>query len=78
MALFTRYFDNLYNPTTNTDRNFLRDYEGGRGENEEDNIISVAEMEEVLKGMRNRIAAGICEIPPELLKFGGVEVAIYH
>ena len=28
----------------------------------------------ILKAMRNRKAAGVCGIPPELLKYGGAEV----
>ena len=36
--------------------------------------ISEAEVERALKSMRNRKAAGVCGIPPELLKYGGVEV----
>ena len=35
---------------------------------------SETEFERALKAMRNRKAAGVCEIPPELLKFGGAEV----
>jgi len=70
MAVFTRYLDKLYNPTINTDRNFLRDYEGDRGEKEKANIFSVDKVEEALKGMRNRKDAGLCITTPELLKFG--------
>ena len=54
----------------NADRELLREYEVESGE--EDGIpIPEIEVNGALRTMRNRKAAGICGIPPELLKYGG-------
>ena len=71
--VFTRYFDKLYNLQTNPDEEILVDYEVESGELEEEGIsISQAEVEEGLKSLRGRKAPGVCGIPPELLKHGGL------
>ena len=71
VAVFTRYFRRLYNPPVNADQDLLREFDA-RTESEQDTVpISEIEVEEALKAMKNRKAAGICEIPPELLKQGG-------
>ena len=75
-AVFTRYFDKLYNPPTSADRQLLQEFEVEHGAVEQEDLvpISEAEVERALKAMRNRKAAGVCGIPPELLKYGGSEV----
>ena len=75
-AVFTRYFDKLYNPTTNADQDLIREYEVEHSGTGQDDMIPIseAEVERALKSMRNRKAAGVCGIPPDLLKYGGAEV----
>ena len=69
-TVFTRYFNQLYNPPVNADRELVREYEMESGE--EDGIpVSEMEVNGALRAMRNRKAAGICGILPELLKYGG-------
>ena len=74
-AVFTRYFEKLYNPQTTADQDLLGEYET-QNEQEElpDTTISEAEVERAVKALCNRKAAGICGIPPELLKYGGVDM----
>ena len=72
-AVFTKYFDQLYNPTVNVDRDLLMEFEG-ESEGEEWVSITEAEVDAALKSVKNRKAAGVCGIQPELLKYGGVEV----
>ena len=72
-AVFSKYFERLYNPTVNVDRELLREYEMDTG-NEEWAPITEAEVDIALKSMKNRKAAGVCGIQPELLKCGGEEM----
>ena len=75
-AVFTRYFESLYNPPTNADRELLREYEvqHERDGQSDPVTISETEVERALIAVQNRKAAGVCGIPPELLKYGGADM----
>ena len=61
----------MHNPPVNADGEILGEFED-QTEREQDRVpITEVEVERALKAMHNRKAAGICEIPPELLKQGG-------
>lgn len=76
MEVFTGYFEKLYNPAVHADRTLLNEYETEvyQAERREEDQISEMEVELAMKSLKNRKAAGICKIPPELLKHGGAEV----
>ena len=70
--VFTRYFEKLYNPQTNADQELLAEYAvDNRLTGEESITITEAEVDGAMKAIRERKAAGVCGIPPELLKHGG-------
>ena len=72
-AVFTSYFERLYNPVVNVDRELLGEYEV-QGSNEEWEPITEEEVNAALRSTKNRKAAGVCGIPHELLKYGGEEM----
>ena len=74
LAVFSRYFERLYNPPMNADGEVLRDFEILIPEQEESIQVSQEEVEKAIKSTRSRRAAGVCEVPPELIKYGGTEM----
>ena len=60
----------------NEDRELLREYElQHERDGQSDQVtISETEVERALKAVQKRKAAGICGIPPELLKYGGADM----
>ena len=72
----TRYFENLYNPPTNADRQLLREYEfAHERDGQLDQLtISETEVKRAVKAVQNRKPAGNCGLPPELLKYGEADM----
>ena len=68
--VFRNYFQKLYNPEVNVNREILRDLT--LAEVEDDQPISMEEITQAMKALKNRKAAGSCGILPEMLKEGGV------
>ena len=74
LTVFSRYFEKLYNPPMNADREILRDFETTSPEQEERIQITEEEVERAIKSTHSRRSAGVCEVSPELIKYGGAEM----